>query len=73
MGTLHECLCAFMMISRWILLIMTIFSDKSCTGKQNAYFIFNYFSPENLAVFELMWKNMVQPDRPQLKIRGLEL
>ena len=23
--------------------------------------------PENRAVYELMWKNMVQPERPQMK------
>jgi hypothetical protein len=26
-----------------------------------------HFSPENRAVYEIMWKNMVQPDRPQTK------
>ena len=25
------------------------------------------FFPENCAVYELIWKNMVQPDRPQMK------
>jgi hypothetical protein len=27
------------------------------------------FSPENRAVYEIMWKNMVEPDRPQMTIR----
>ena len=26
------------------------------------------FSPENRAVYEIMWKNTVQPNRPQLTI-----
>jgi hypothetical protein len=25
--------------------------------------------PENRAVYEIMWKNMVQPDRPQGKVK----
>jgi len=29
-GTLHENLCIFMTISRWILLTMKHFSDKIC-------------------------------------------
>jgi len=27
-----------------------------------------FFSPENRAVYEVMWKIMVQPDRPQMTI-----
>jgi len=27
------------------------------------------FFPENLAFCELMWKNMVQPDKPHMKIQ----
>ena len=26
------------------------------------------FSPDNFAVCEIMWKNVVQPDRPQMTI-----
>jgi len=26
----------------------------------------NYFPLENLTVYEIMWKNIVQPDRPQM-------
>jgi hypothetical protein len=28
--------------------------------------MFSNFSFENLAVYEIMWKNMVEPDRPQM-------
>jgi hypothetical protein len=28
----------------------------------------NFFSPENRAVYEIMWENMVEPDRPQRTI-----
>jgi len=27
-----------------------------------------FFPPENLAVDEIMWKSIVQPDRPQMTI-----
>jgi hypothetical protein len=37
---------------------------------QDTYFIFNtfFFIIESRAVCEIMWKNMVQPDRPQMTI-----
>ena len=41
-------------------------SDKSSSENQNTLFVFDNFSPpENRAVCEIMWKNMVQPDRLQ--------
>jgi hypothetical protein len=39
-GTLHEDLCTFMLISRWILLRRNI-SGKSCRENQNTHFMFN--------------------------------
>jgi hypothetical protein len=29
-------------------------------------YIYIFFFPENLAVYEVMWKNMVESDRPQM-------
>jgi len=45
-------------------------SDKSCTENQNTHFVFiNFFSPpENRAVYEIMWKNIVERGRPQMAI-----
>ena len=43
-------------------------SDKSCTASQNTHFIFSNFSPPNHAVYEIMWKSTVQPDKPQMTI-----
>jgi hypothetical protein len=36
---------------------------------QNTQFMFNNFPPppENRVVYEIMWKNMVEPDRPQIR------
>ena len=28
----------------------------------------NFFSPENRTVYEIMWKNMVEPGRPQMSV-----
>jgi hypothetical protein len=36
--------------------------------KIKKHFTFNIFFPENRAVYEIMWKNMVEPDRPQMTI-----
>jgi hypothetical protein len=43
-------------------------SDKSCTENQNAHFTFNNFFFLKCAVNEIMWKNIVQPDRPKTTI-----
>ena len=52
---------------------MKIFSDNGCQENQNTHFIFNNFffpPPENRAVYETMWSNIVEPVRPQMKIYG---
>jgi hypothetical protein len=67
-GTLHKDLCTFMIISRWILLTMRNVSDESCRENQKAHFIFNKFVSENRAFYEIMWKNVVEPDGPQMTI-----
>ena len=38
-------------------------SDTSCTGNQNTHFVFSNFFSENRSVFEIMWKNIVEPER----------
>ena len=43
-------------------------ADKSCTENQNTHFVFSNFFSENRAVYEIMWKNMVQRGRPQMTI-----
>jgi hypothetical protein len=53
-----------MTISRWILLKMKNASYKSCTENQNTHFTFSTFS-ENRIVYEIMSKNLVQPEKPQ--------
>jgi len=57
-----------MIISRSVLLRMKNVSDKFCRGNGNT-FLFNTFFSDNRAVYEIMWKNMVPPDRLQITSR----
>jgi hypothetical protein len=43
-------------------------SDRSCREYQDTY-SFDYFFPENRADYEIMLKNVVQPDRPRMTIQ----
>ena len=54
------------MTSRSFLPIMRNFSSKNCRETQNTHFVFsNFFFFENRAVYEKMWKNIVERSRPQ--------
>ena len=39
--------------------------DKVCSENRNTYFMFTIFS-ENRAVYEIMSKNMVEPEEPKV-------
>jgi hypothetical protein len=54
MGTLHDDLHTFKIISRWTLRMRNV-SDKNCRENQNARFMFNNFILKNCAVYEIMW------------------
>jgi len=56
MGTLHEHICKFVIISHLIPLRMRNVSDESCGENQNTYFMFKSFVSENHAIYEIMWK-----------------
>jgi len=59
-----------MIMSLSIILRMREVSDKSCTENKNTHFLCTItFFPKNCAVCEIMWENMVEPDRPQMVIR----
>ena len=68
-ATVPEAICTFMVVSRSVFLRMKNISDKRRTENQT-YFMFRNFPPppENLTVCEIMWKNMVQPDRARMTI-----
>ena len=42
-------------------------SDESCRENKGLWFMF-FFPPENHTVYEIKWKNIVELDRPQMKI-----
>jgi hypothetical protein len=42
-------------------------SDKS-RENQNAHFMFSNFYPENRGVYEAAWKNVVDPETPQMTV-----
>ena len=66
-GTLHEDVFTFMKISRSVLLRMRSVLDKSYRQNQNTHFVFNnIFFPKIRAVYEIMSKNMVKPEGPQM-------
>jgi hypothetical protein len=48
-----------------IYLRMRNVADKSCRECQNTHFVFNnfFFNP---TIYEIMWKNMAEPDRTQM-------
>jgi len=48
-------------------------SDKNCVENQNTHFEFNKFSFQNRAVYEIMWKNIVEQDRPQMTISRMRI
>jgi hypothetical protein len=63
----NQVLGTFIVISRRILIKMRNVSDKSCIEYQNTHFMLKFFS-RNLALYEIMWKNAVKPNRPQITI-----
>jgi hypothetical protein len=66
--TLHEQLCAFMKTSQWIILRMIIFQNKIAEKIETNLLFSVTLSSENPAVCEIMWKNMVESDRPQMTV-----
>jgi len=64
----HEEQYTFFIISRSLLLGMRNVSEQYCRKNKNTHFIFSNIFFENRAVYELMWKNIVQPDMQQMTV-----
>jgi hypothetical protein len=62
-GTVHKNQYTFFIISRLVFIGMRKVSDKTCRKIQNTHFMFIFF---NHAFYEIKWKNIVQPGRPQM-------
>jgi hypothetical protein len=43
-------------------------ADGSCTESKKTHFVFNFFFLGNRAVYEIMWKNIVEQGRPQVTV-----
>jgi len=67
-GTLYEDQCTFIIVARWSILRRRNVSGKRCRKYQNIHLAFNNFFSEIQAVYEIMWKNMVEANRPQMAI-----
>ena len=62
--TLRMNTCTFIITSRSILLWMSNVSDQILKRiPKHILSSINFFPPESRAVYEIMWKNMVEPDR----------
>ena len=55
-------------MSHWILLRMRNVSDKSYGEYQKTNFVLDNFFSKSRAIYEIMWKKMVEPERPQMTV-----
>ena len=60
MGTLHEDQCTFLFIFRSFILGMRTILGKRCRENQDTFYIQWGFFIENLAVFEVRWKVILE-------------
>jgi hypothetical protein len=68
-GTLHKDQYTFFVISCSVLLRIRNILGKICKENQKTLFVFSkVFFPENRAVNEIMWKNIVEWARSQMNI-----
>ena len=67
-GTLHGDVFTFTVISRLILLRMRNFTGKFVEKIKTRMLCSITFFFGNRSVYEIMWKNIVVPDRPQITI-----
>ena len=64
-GTLHEDVDTFMIVSHSVLRMRNA-ADRSWRENKNPHFMFNNFFFQNCVIHEIMRKNMVEPDRPEM-------
>ena len=67
-ATLQEHQYTFLIISRSVLLRMKNVSDKNCRENQNTHFVFSNLFSKNRPLYEIMCKNIVEPDRLHMTI-----
>jgi hypothetical protein len=67
-GTLHEDKHTMLSYLSQFFCRMRYVLDKHYWENQNTHFMFNKFFPPKIMPFMRMWKNIVEPDRPQMAI-----
>ena len=67
-GTLHEDQYTILIICRSVLLRTRNVSDKICTNNYNTHFVLKFCFRKIMPFLRIMWKNRVEPDRPQMTI-----
>ena len=67
-GTLHEDQHTFFIISHSVLLTMKNVSDTVVVNIKTPILCSVNFYFENCSLYEILWKNIVQPDRSQKKL-----
>ena len=72
-GTLLEDRYTFFIISRSVLLRMRNVSDESCRESQNTFYFQVTLFSQNRAIDEIIWKNIVDPDRSQMTVCSVRL
>jgi len=65
--------CTCIRVTRWNLIRMRNVSDKSCAESQNTHFSSVFFFFGYLSIYDIMWKIIVEPDRPQTMIRRMRI
>ena len=50
------------------LFLNKIFLDEICREKQNTHFMLHNFVSENRSIYDITWKNTVQPDEQQTTV-----
>ena len=72
--TVHEDQYTFLTRSRSVLPTMRNLSRKYCRENYNTHFMFKSFLFfRNRAIYEVTWKNTVEPKMPQLTIRNMRI
>jgi hypothetical protein len=66
---LHDDLCTFIIVFRRIPLRVRNVSDRLVEKSKSNISCSVIFSPESRALCEMVWKNVVGSDRPQMEIR----
>jgi hypothetical protein len=74
-STFREDLCTFITVPRWAILKLRNVSDESCRENQNTHVVFNNllfwgvgWGGGDLAIYGVIWKNMVELERPQVTV-----